>query len=166
MEHTKKFVLMDPRFVRPSMRDKVLSGLDSEISNILESNESDEIKARSYIASLARFINYSKPPAEKLETKTLPTAPPTVSPLPALPVPRANTSRKRIKRAKVKTLDSDPNITSVSWDRFVQPDSTHDTSLWKRSPRTRAEKKKKSSWVVNDEALKKKKKSRKTWVQI
>src|SRR2546425_5724020 len=46
MEHTKKFVLVDPRFVRPTMRDKVLSGLDTEISNILNSDVSDEIKAR------------------------------------------------------------------------------------------------------------------------
>jgi len=46
MEHTKKFVLMDPRFVRPSMRDKVLSRLDQDISNILDSDASDEAKAK------------------------------------------------------------------------------------------------------------------------
>src|SRR4051812_37151003 len=62
MEHTKKFVLVDPRFARPSMRDKVLSGLDTEISDILNSDVSDEIKARSYISALARFRNYSTPP--------------------------------------------------------------------------------------------------------
>jgi len=41
MEHTKKFVLVDPRFVRPSMRDKVLSRLDTDISAILNNDESD-----------------------------------------------------------------------------------------------------------------------------
>ena len=59
MEHTKKFVLVDPRFARPSMRDKALSGLDSDISSILESDEPDEIKARNYAATLSRFKNYS-----------------------------------------------------------------------------------------------------------
>ena len=51
MEHTKKFVLVDPRFVRPSMRDKVLSALDIDISNILNSNDSDEFKAKSYMSA-------------------------------------------------------------------------------------------------------------------
>ena len=44
MEHTKKFILVDPRFARPSMKDKALSGLDTDISSILESDEPDEIK--------------------------------------------------------------------------------------------------------------------------
>jgi len=65
MDHTKKFVLVDPRFARPSMRDKVLSGLDTEISDILNSDVPDEMKARSYISALARFRNYSAPPVEQ-----------------------------------------------------------------------------------------------------
>ena len=74
MEHTKKFVLVDPRFIRPSMRDKVLSGLDTEISNILNSDVSDEIKARSYVTALARFKNYSAPPKSEQAPPTAPAA--------------------------------------------------------------------------------------------
>jgi len=65
MEHAKKFVLVDPRFVRPSMRDKTLSGLDADISNILESDASDEMKAKNYAATLSRFKHIYNPPREK-----------------------------------------------------------------------------------------------------
>src|SRR5271163_967510 len=68
MEHTKKFVLTDPRFVRPSMRDKTLSGLDADISNILDSDASDEIKAKNYAATLSRFKHIYNPPQEKSKT--------------------------------------------------------------------------------------------------
>jgi hypothetical protein len=68
MEHTKKFVLMDPRFARPSMQDKTLSGLDSDISNILSSDASDEAKAKSYAATLQRFKNIYNPPETKLQS--------------------------------------------------------------------------------------------------
>ena len=61
MEHTKKFILVDPRFARPSMKDKALSGLDTDISSILESDEPDEIKMQKYAASLKRFKSYSAP---------------------------------------------------------------------------------------------------------
>src|SRR5437867_11859182 len=87
MEHTKKFVLVDPRFARPSMRDKVLSGLDTEISDILNSDVSDEIKARSYISALARFRNYSTPP-KPIEAPTavaVPAAAAAVSPAASAP---------------------------------------------------------------------------------
>src|SRR6266516_3941460 len=62
MEHMKKFVLVDPQFVRPSMRDKALSGLDSDISNILNDDVSDETKVNRYISALSRFKNISAPP--------------------------------------------------------------------------------------------------------
>jgi hypothetical protein len=65
MEHAKKFVLTDPRFVRPSIRNKALSGLDTDISNILESDASDEIKAKSYAAALSRLKNISNPKVSK-----------------------------------------------------------------------------------------------------
>ena len=67
MEHTKKFILVDPRFARPSMKDKALSGLDTDISSILESNEPDEIKVQKYAASLKRFKSYSAPRSLKPE---------------------------------------------------------------------------------------------------
>ena len=62
MEHTKKFVLVDPRFVRPTMREKALSELDTDISNILNDDTSDEIKAKKYVATLARYRNLSASP--------------------------------------------------------------------------------------------------------
>jgi len=68
MEHTKKFVLMDPRFVRPSMRDKVLSRLDQDISNILDGDASDEAKAKSYAATLHHFKNIYNPQTPRSET--------------------------------------------------------------------------------------------------
>jgi len=43
------------------MKDKALSGLDTDISSILESDEPDEIKVQKYAASLKRFKSYSAP---------------------------------------------------------------------------------------------------------
>ena len=152
---------MDPRFVRPSMRDKALSGLDSEISSILDSGDSDEIKARNYTAALARFKNYSKPPTVKRDTlPAIPPPPPPTLPRPNPPPPKP--TRKRVKRAKIEPLESSPVATPVSWDRFVHPDSTHDETLWKRTLRTRTAKK---SRLFDETSKKKKKNLRKTWVQ-
>src|SRR5271163_1126845 len=78
MEHTQKFVLVDPRFVRPSMRDRTLSGLDADISNILESDASDEMKPKNYADTLSSFKHIFNPPlekpkpAEKPKTQALP----------------------------------------------------------------------------------------------
>src|SRR2546425_13356560 len=108
MEHTKKFVLVDPRFVRPTMRDKVLSGLDTEISNILNSDVSDEIKARSYVSALARFRNYSVTPKREEPKAPPPTPAPTPAPLPSVPAVsfKTTTSTKRPhKRARVESED-------------------------------------------------------------
>ena len=69
MEHTKKFILVDPRFARPSMKDKALSGLDTDISSILESDEPYEIKVQKYAASLKRFKSYSAPRSIKPATQ-------------------------------------------------------------------------------------------------
>jgi hypothetical protein len=78
MEHAKKFVLVDPKFATPNIREKTLSGLDGEIDTILNSDVSDDVKARNYAAALRRHKNYSsfssqtKPkPIEKLETEVL-----------------------------------------------------------------------------------------------
>ena len=43
------------------MKDKALSGLDTDISSILETDEPDEIKMQKYAASLKRFKSYSAP---------------------------------------------------------------------------------------------------------
>jgi len=158
MEHTKKFVLVDPRFVRPSMRDKVLSGLDTDISNILNSDDSDEIKAKSYIAALARFRNYSFPPKPE-EVKTLPapivpTAPavPTTAPTTAPTVPFKTVSplKRPRKRVKVESLDVASSL---------------DPSLWRRTQRLRTKKKFGPQWIDFSNKSQKKKKSRTNWIE-
>ena len=129
---------MDPHFARPTMRDKVLSGLDSEISGILNSQESDEIKAKNYALTLRRFVNYSNPPK--------PTSPPPPSPPPPptpITTPGAKT-RKRVKRLKKIHLSvaKDPSV--FNWDdRPIRDDS-----LWKRTKRVVKEKKFGTQWVT------------------
>src|SRR6267154_3488752 len=98
MEHTKKFVLVDPRFVRPTMRDKVLSELDSGISNILNSDDSDEIKAKNYISTLARFRNLSAP--AKLE-ETTPVPPPPQPQVVSVAYKTARPPKRPHKRVKI-----------------------------------------------------------------
>jgi len=133
MEHTKKFVLMDPRFVRPTMRDKVLSALDSDISIILNSDVSDEAKAKSYVSALSRFKNYSAPPKPD-KPIALPTNPPT-PPAPPMPSKPLKASRKRVKKAKP--------ISSAVLDQLLQTDSP----LWKRTTRAQFKKKNSPQWI-------------------
>ena len=110
----QRFVLVDPCFVRTSMRDKVLKALDTDISNILNSDEQDEVKARNYIATLSRFKSLSALPKPK---KLLPpAAPPTLPVRQLLSVPfvvfKATSSRNRPhKRVKVESvLTEDPML--------------------------------------------------------
>lgn len=109
MEHTKKYVLMDPRFVKPSMRDKALSGLDGEISSILNSELNDELKAKQYSAALSRFRNYSadqspkENPIDKLEPKVLESMPSTVK-------YKAKRLIDRLKRDKAVDWDKDGQL--------------------------------------------------------
>ena len=112
---------MDPRFVRSSMREKALSGLDSVMADILNSDDSDDIKAKSYVSALSRFRDYSNPPTKAVKQET----PPTVQPPPPANPP---VKTKRTRRAKALSKDASQNI--VSWDQ--QPDSTRDLSLWGR----------------------------------
>ena len=148
MEHTKKFVLVDPRFVKPSMRDKTLSGLDSDISNILNSEESDEIKARSYISALARYKNISAPPKP---TPPPPVVPPAVSnaAVPATFQFKArNPPKRKSKRVKMESLDTDPSF---------------EPSLWRRTQREQTKKKFGPQWVTLDETPKKKRRT--PWIE-
>src|SRR6267154_4216301 len=142
MEHTKKYVLVDPRFVRTSMRDKALSGLDTEILNILNEDVWDEIKAKSYISALARFRNISAPPKS---VKTVPT--------PQLPSPVAFKASIPPKRPhKLVKVESVP---------------TADPTLWRRTQRTPSKKKFGPQWLSFTESPSKKKKTavaRKTWI--
>src|SRR3989442_1448393 len=154
MEHTKKFVLVHPRFVRPSMRDKVLSGLDTEISDILNSDVSDEIKARSYISALARFRNYSSP-SKPIEAPVAAAAPAAaaaaaaVAPaVPAVPFKAPTPLKRPHKRVKVETLDVVPSF---------------DEPLWRRTQRTHTKKKFGSQWIEYNGRTKKK--ARPHWIE-
>ena len=155
MEHTKKFVLVDPCFVRPSMRDRVLSGLDTEISNILNSDVSDEIKARSYVSALARFRNYSvTPKREEPKAPPPPTPASTPAPVPIPSVPAvsfktATPSKRPHKCARVESED----VASL-----LNP------SLWRRTQRQQTKKKFGSQWVEYNERAKKRK-SRANWIE-
>ena len=153
MEHTKKFVLVDPRFVRPSMRDKALSTLDTDISNILNSNDSDEFKAKSYMSAASRFTNLSAPP--KLAKPTPVSQPPAARQVPAIasvafkPLTPPKRPHKRAKRVKVEAV---PSI---------------DPTLWRRTQRTPSKKKFGSQWLSYGESPSKKKKkavARQTWI--
>src|SRR6267154_1385888 len=151
MEHTKKFVLVDPRFVRPSMREKALSELDTDISNILNSDVSDELKARSYVSALARFKNYSAPPKSE-EPKALPPPPPPPPPpaVPAVPFKTVSPLKRPRKRVKVESLDIVPSP---------------DQPLWRRTQRSSTKKKFGPQWIEYNAQSKKKKKSRSNWIE-
>ena len=81
MEHAKKMMLVDPRFARPSMREKSLSALDTEIANTLDSDEPDDVKVKRYLMTLNRFKFHeeipkpSTSPIEKLESTVLQSVP-------------------------------------------------------------------------------------------
>jgi hypothetical protein len=60
----KKFVLVDPLLYRPSLSEKSLSGLDSEIRNTLNSQLPDDEKAKLYVSALRRFKAYDTPPPQ------------------------------------------------------------------------------------------------------
>jgi hypothetical protein len=161
MEHTKKFVLVDPLFVKPSMRDKALSGLDTDISNILKSEEPDEVKVRNYMTALSRYKIYSTP--EKPAPAVLPPSPPPTPAIPSVPatavpatVPPAITfkittpSKRSGKRIKIEPLQSDPSL---------------DQQLWRRTQRARAKKQFGSQWIAYSETPRSRKKSRSTWIE-
>ena len=100
---------MNPRFVKPSMREKALSGLDGEISSILNSELNDELKAKQYSAALSRFRNYSadqspkENPIDKLEPKVLESMPSTVK-------YKAKRLIDRLKRDKAVDWDKDGQL--------------------------------------------------------
>jgi hypothetical protein len=147
MEQTKKFVLVDPRFVRPTMHDKALSLLDTEISNILNSDVSDEIKAKSYYSTLVRFKTLSAPP--KPERVLPPPPPPAAPPVPVVPAVsfKAISPPKRPhKRVRVETV---PSV---------------DPSLRRRTQRTPTKKKFGPQWLSFSDAPLKRKKSLRAWI--
>jgi len=65
MEHTKKLILMEPKLIRPTIKDKTLSKLDDEISTILNSDVSDDVKAKNYSTTLRRYRAFDHEPVSK-----------------------------------------------------------------------------------------------------
>src|SRR6267154_4182204 len=143
MEHTKKFVLVEPRFVRPTMREKALSELDTDISNILNDDTSHEIKAKKYVATLACYKNLSAPAKPEKQASA-------VAALPQAPIVSFKTvtpPKRPHKRVKVETVH------------------TTDSTLWRRTQRTPTKKKFSPQWLSYSD-LPKKRKAFKTWVDL
>ena len=139
MEHTKKFVLIDPRFVKPSMRDKVLSRLVTDISTILNSDETDEGKVKSYVTALARYKNLTAPPKPDKTEKPAPPASIPAAPTVSSPTVTFKTKSPPKRRHKRVRVDTEP-------------------SLWRRTQRTPMKKKFSPQWLTfDDEFLPKKK---------
>lgn len=62
MEHAKKLMLVEPNLhQRPTMKEKLLSGLDKEMEGILNSDLPDDVKVKHYGAALRKFITYDAP---------------------------------------------------------------------------------------------------------
>jgi hypothetical protein len=124
------------------MREKALSSLDSDISNILNSDVSDELKAKSYAASLSRFRSYSSPP--KVETPVEQRA---------VSTPKQPIRQRERRSRRAQWLDSDDSLDATPADT---------------SKRTHSKEKFGAQWV-DKTPLKKKKKQRrkanKTWFE-
>lgn len=155
MDHTKKFVLVDPRFVKPSMRDRALSGLDADISKILDSDEPDEVKSRNYVSALSRYKMYSAPPKPSPPPPPADAAvavPPVVAAVPAVPdvfqFKARSPPKRKSKRVKKESLDSDLSF---------------EPTLWRRTQREQTKNKLGSQWITLDETPKKGKRS--TWIK-
>ncbi len=65
MDHAKKFMLVEPKMYKASMREKTLSKLDEDIENTLNSDLDDSEKALKYIDSLRRYKYYGETDSEK-----------------------------------------------------------------------------------------------------
>src|SRR5206468_2234814 len=127
----------------------------SDISNILNSDVSDDLKAKSYAATLSRFKSYSIPSPPQLQ----PPPPHVLSSSPHAPRP-SRSLIKSDKRAvdKARSGDSDTSLD-------IHFDNSYDSTLWNHSPRDRSTQKSGTKWVTPAEKKKKKAKTRKTWVQ-
>ena len=65
MENVKKYVLVDPRFSQPTIQQRALNALDTQIDNILQSDEPDDIKVNKYVSALKMHKSYSAEPLKK-----------------------------------------------------------------------------------------------------
>lgn len=69
MEYAKKMMLVEPRLMRPSMREKSLSKLDEMIEETLTSDLPDDEKAKRYTMTLNKFRYYDEPPVTPVAKK-------------------------------------------------------------------------------------------------
>jgi hypothetical protein len=69
MDNAKKLLLVDParatQLYRPTITDRKLSQLDSDIDSILNSSMSDDEKAKRYLVALRQHRKHSTPAAAK-----------------------------------------------------------------------------------------------------
>lgn len=66
MQHTRKLVLTEPQFVKPTIRDSALSKLDTDIRDILYSEEDDYSKAKRYASVLRRYRAFDEEPVPRV----------------------------------------------------------------------------------------------------
>jgi hypothetical protein len=109
MENVKKYVLVDPRFSQPTIQQRALNALDTQISNILQSDEPDDIKVNKYVSALKMHKSYSAEPKEdidhtdRLEKDILESVPANQS-------HKAKRILKRFKSQKESTLTKDGQL--------------------------------------------------------
>src|SRR6266516_1594948 len=145
MEHTKKLILVDPRFSRPTMKDKVLSRLDDDISSILDSDVSDEVKARNYASALSRFKAISSPPRG-------PPPPPGLQPQAAVAAVPALQPQPKAMPATYKTRKPPKRL-----HKRTKLPAVDDPSFWQRELRTPSKRNLGTQWVSLEETPKKRK---------
>ena len=56
---------MEPKLIMPTIKDKTLSKLDNEISAILNSDVSDDVKAKNYSTTLRKYRAFEHEPVSK-----------------------------------------------------------------------------------------------------
>lgn len=109
MEHAKKLVIVDPRFPKQNMRERTLTALDAEMETILNSEESDDVKAKNYLAALHRHKSYSeiRAPNENMIEKFVPEV---MRSVPTNQKYKAKRLMKRLSRQKEVELSKDGEL--------------------------------------------------------
>src|SRR6266516_2440057 len=155
MEHTKKMVLVDPRFARPTMTDKLLSGLDNDISSILNSDASDEAKARSYTVALSRFKTFSSPPRGPPRGPPPPPPPPPQGLQPQAAVAAVSTLMSKAAPVTYKTSKPPKRLHKRTKPKLPAVD---DPSFWQRELRTPSKRNLGTQWTLLGDTPTKRKK--------
>jgi hypothetical protein len=115
MEHTKKLILMEPKLVKPTIKDKTLSKLDDDIADILNSDLADDVKAKRYSIALRRYRIYDEEPEKK---------PPTTIETPESQALKSVPAEAQHKAYRLlSTLKRDPDISFTDDGRLVYKQS-------------------------------------------